>query len=80
MEEVEGKHAEMGVGVPTRSEDCIVGTSVICMSGTNDYSNCLISNLNSLSTCVPNMKYEWVMYLSETVCVRFCCYPTHSGC
>ena len=54
MEDVEGKHAEMGVGVPTRSEDCIVGTSVLCMSDTNHYSNRFISDLNSISTCVPN--------------------------
>ena len=33
------------MGVPTRSEDCIVGTLVLCMSGTNHYSNRLISDL-----------------------------------
>ena len=54
MEDVEGKHAEMRVGVPTRSEDCIVGTLVICSSGTNHYSNRFISDLNSVSRCVPN--------------------------
>ena len=40
--------------MPTHSEDCIVRTSVICRSDTNHYSNRFISDLNSVSTCVPN--------------------------